>query len=202
MAGYEDLAGLVTFKPRMPRPPRGPRQSSPFSAPFGDTVRTLARELEALGAKNTVMEVDIPAGQFRLDGMPRASARAMSPGITITFIATRVKRKPTVTYDIDSFPTWQDNVRALALGLMDLRRVSRYRLSDDDAQYHGYKALPAGAGESSMNVAEATEFFRSEGVSTTDEGVRALTKRFHPDVNGGDTAKWDLLQAAKGALSL
>lgn len=199
---YNDLAGLVRFAPRMPKPPRGRRQSSPFSAPFKQTVTLLVRELRALGARDVVMEVDIPQSRIRQDGMPRSDARAMSPGITLHFTAAAVKGRPRLEYDVDSYVTWQDNVRALALALEALRKVTRYRVLEEGSQYVGQRALPAGSGESSMNVAEATEFFQSEGVSTTAEGAAALTKRFHPDRNGGDRAMWDKLQAAKGALSL
>jgi len=199
---YNDLAGIVRFAPRMPRPPRAARTASPFSAPFRDTVKTLVRELEALGARDTVMEVDIPTSRIRQDGMPRADAKAMSPGITLSFTATKVKGRPRLEYDVDSYWTWQDNVRAVALALEALRKVTRYRVLAEGSQYVGQKALAAGVGESSMNVAEATAFFNEHGVTTTADGVRALTKRFHPDVNDGDTAMWDKLVAAKGALSL
>lgn len=199
---YNALAGIVRFAPRMPRPPRAPRTASPFTAPFRDTVRLLVRELEALGARDVVMEVDIPMARIRQDGMPRADAKALSPGITVHFTATRIKGRPRLEYDVDSYGSWQDNVRALALALEALRKVSRYRVLAEGSQYVGQRALPAGSGESSMNVAEATEWFSSHGVTATTDGVRALTKRFHPDVNDGDTAKWDKLQAAKAALSL
>lgn len=199
---YAALAGLVRFAPRMPKPPRARRTSSPFTANFSDTVKLLVRELQELGARDTVMEVDIPASRIRQDGMPRADARALSPGITLHFTATRVRGRPRLEYDVDSYLYWQDNVRALALALEALRKVSRYRVLAEGSQYIGQKALPAGSGESSMNTAEAAEFFRAEGVTATAEGARALEKRFHPDSNGGDRTKWDRLQAAKGALSL
>lgn len=199
---YHLLSGLVRFAPRMPRPPRGSRERSPFTAPFGATVDLLHRELYNLGASDVVMEVDIPPSRIRQDGMPRADARAMSPGITIRFRAGRVKGRPMLEYDVDSYLTWQDNVRALALALEALRKVTRYRVLEEGSQYVGQRALPAGSGESTMNVAEATDFFRKEGVSATAEGARALEKRFHPDRNDGDRTNWDLLQRAKGALSL
>lgn len=199
---YAALSGLVRFAPRMPKPPRAARTTSPFSANFSDTVKLLVRELDALGARDAVMEVDIPASRIRQDGMPRADARAMAPGITLHFTATRIRGRPRLEYDVDSYFHWQDNVRALALALEALRKVSRYRVLTEGSQYVGQKALPAGSGESSMNTAEATEFFHAEGVTTTAEGARALEKRFHPDSNGGDRARWDRLQAAKGALSL
>lgn len=202
MSGYTDLAGLVRFAPRMPKPPRAARTASPFSASFTATVELFMRELRELGARDAVMEVDIPASRIRQDGMPRSDAKALSPGITLHFTAARVRGRPRLEYDVDSYNSWQDNVRALALALEALRKVSRYRVLEEGSQYVGQKALPAGAGESSMNVAEASEFIRSEGVAATAEGVRALEKRFHPDHNGGDRTNWDRLQAAKGALSL
>lgn len=199
---YHLLSNLVRFAPRMPRPPRGPRERSPFAATFNKTVDLLHRELFQLGAKDVVMEVDIPPSRIRQDGMPRADAKALTPGITLRFRAMSVKGRPMLEYDVDSYLSWQDNVRAIALALEALRKVTRYRVLEEGSQYVGQKALPAGSGESSMNVAEATAFFRKEGVSATAEGARALEKRFHPDRNDGDRTQWDLLQRAKGALSL
>lgn len=199
---YNLLSGLVRFAPRMPKPPRAARERSPFTAPFAATVDLLHRELYALGAKDVVMEVDIPASRIRQDGMPRADARALSPGITLHFTARFRGQPQRLEYDVDSYLTWQDNVRALALALESLRRVSRYRVLEEGSQYIGQKALPAGAGESSMNAAEASEFFTSEGVRANADGVQVLTKRFHPDQCDGDRTKWDLLQRARETLSL
>lgn len=199
---YVLLSGIVRFAPRMPKPPRGGRERSRFSASFADTVQLLHRELTMINAKDVVMEVDIPASKIRQDGMPRADARALTPGITLHFTVRFKGRPQRLEYDVDSYTSWQENVRALGLALEALRAVSRYRVLEEGSQYIGQRALPAGAGESSMNQAEAAGFFASEGVSATSEGADALRKRFHPDANDGDRTKWDILCAAREALSL
>lgn len=53
----------------------------------------------------------------------------------------------TFQFAVDKFPSWQDNLRAIALGLEALRKVERYGFVKDDEQYTGFKALTAGAAE-------------------------------------------------------
>lgn len=53
------------------------RRGSNFSAGLTATLELLDRELRALGVRATpILEVAIPAGDFRNDGRPRAAARA------------------------------------------------------------------------------------------------------------------------------
>jgi hypothetical protein len=47
-------------------------------------------------------------------------------------------------FAIDKFPSWQDNVRAIALGLHDLRRIERYGIVESDEHLTGFKQLTAG----------------------------------------------------------
>lgn len=50
----------------------------------------------------------------------------------------------TYQFAVDQFPTWQDNLRAIALGLDALRRVQRYGIVKEDEQYTGWKQLTGG----------------------------------------------------------
>src|SRR3954453_14752385 len=102
MSGYEELARLVTFRP-LERPVTGPRRRAPFRAAWSNTVDLLAKELRAHGARRTVLEVDMAEQDFRLDGRPRASARAASPGIVISFEAAKVPGSPQLRYEVGSF---------------------------------------------------------------------------------------------------
>lgn len=204
MSGYNDLRGVLTFAPLVVPPARrGPRERSRFDTAFASTAQLLKRELRSLGAKEVVLEVDIPQSRFRQDGMPSVNAVANSPGVRLRLRATANPGKPTITYDSDHFTSWQDNVRAIARGLESLRLVDRYQIMEKGSQYIGQKALPAGAGESSMNIAEASEFFKSYGVSGTASGLQALRKRLHPDnPTTGDEEAYKRLDIAAQALSL
>lgn len=64
--------------------PAHQRKRSQFSAPIRNTLSILNRELWHLGANTSVMEIAIPPEQFRIDGRPRASAKAEHPGVVLT----------------------------------------------------------------------------------------------------------------------
>src|SRR5947209_612848 len=126
MSSYTDLRGLVQFRPlERPLTYHGTRYS-PFKAPWSNTVKLLAKELRLHGAKQTVMEIDLPESAIRIDGLPRADRNVRQPGIVLSFDATHVPNRPHLRYEVTEFSYWQDNVRAVALALEALRTVDRY----------------------------------------------------------------------------
>lgn len=48
-------------------------------------------------------------------------------------------------FAVDTYTTWQDNLRAIALGLEALRKVERYGITRGTEQYTGWKMLTARA---------------------------------------------------------
>jgi len=60
------------------------------------------------------------------------------------------------------FPAWQNNVRAMALGLEALRKVDRYGITRGNEQYTGFRALGSGIEMPAAQMAaeEALEFLR------------------------------------------
>lgn len=52
---------------------------------------------------------------------------------------------PQMRYRCARFRSWQENVRAIALGMEALRKVERYAITEADQQYAGFMALPRGA---------------------------------------------------------
>lgn len=194
--------------------PSHQRQRSPFSAPLRSTLGSLRVELRALECHRPVLEVAIPASQFRIDGRPYARAQADHPGVVLSLPKTTVGP---LRYATDRYLTWQDNLRAIALGLEALRKVDRYGITRRGEQYAGFKALPSGAtpmpaGPDAMTVDEAARVLAragnllSEGAAQTvlDPVTRSIVwrdavKRHHPDV-GGDRASWDRLEQAKRVL--
>jgi hypothetical protein len=188
MSEFTDLARLVTFRP-LERPLTCLNRRSPFSANWGVTVRELARELRLHGARLTVLEVDLRERDFRVDGMPRADRSARSPGVRLSFKATGVPGQPNLLYEAVEFSHWQDNVRALALGLDALRKVDRYGISKRGQQYTGWKALEAGG----PDVARGRELIEELG------GPANALRATHPDTrNGGYTdADYQAVLAAR-----
>lgn len=195
MSGYGDLAGLVTFRPlETPVKGQGARYS-PFRASWSATVEMLADELRHHGAQRTVLEVDIRERDLRLDGLPRANVTAGSPGVVLSFEATRVSGRPHLRYEVATFTDWQDNVRAVAMGLRALRAVDRYGVTRRGEQYAGWKQLPAGVGTDG-NVDRGRALIAAAGGD-----VKAALHAAHPDHDGDPDDFRDVIAArdARGA---
>jgi hypothetical protein len=119
------------------RTPEHARAHSPFKAGWQVTVRDLLRELRALDAKQTVLNLAVTDADLRVDGLPRANARLSDAGVVVAFDSMHGPLR----YACDRFWSWQENLRAVALGLEALRKVSRYGIATDGQQYRGYRAL-------------------------------------------------------------
>ena len=173
MKGYGDLAELVTFRP-LERPLTGAgtgERQSPFRADWSTTVADLAGELRAVDATDVVLQIDVTEAELRLDGLPRASARPGSPGVVLSFRAMDVDGSPSLRYAVATYSTWQDNMRAIALGLRALRAVDRYGVTTSGEQYAGWRALPAPG----VSVERGRELIRAHG------SIAAALRATHPD---------------------
>ena len=123
----------------------------PFTAKWGQTLELIERELWHLGVRGDwVLQLDVNERDLRNDGMMRANARP--PGSDVA-IAVHSKSKGDLLFVCGRFWEWQDNVRAIALGLEALRKVERYGIVQSNEQYRGWQALPAG----DANAAGATD---------------------------------------------
>jgi hypothetical protein len=184
------------------------RSFSQFRADWPTTKRLLALELRMLSARNLVAQVALPEGAIRQDGMPRADARPEHPGVIISFDTP----KGTLRFACDRFPYFEDNVRAIALGLEALRRVDRYGLAGDRMQYRGFQAIePPKPRLTREDAAERLavaardvgySFIRStlrDDPAARNLAWRFIAKRYHPDA-GGDRDAWALLEEAKALL--
>lgn len=201
----------VTFRPidRWPGERTGTRQSSRFRAGWSDTLELLNRELENLRARDPVVMLDLTEGDIRLDGWPRANARPGHPGVILAFGSPYGPLK----YPCDTFTTWQDNLRAIALALEALRKVDRYGVTKRGEQYTGWRALPGAGGTTATMTAEAAaQLIASLAGNGTVDGpallhdrallpgaVRAAARHAHPDA-GGSTEAFQQLQVAKRVL--
>lgn len=58
---------------------------------------------------------------LRVDGLPRADRKPDGPAVVLSFKAVGVFGSPFLRYEVGTFADWQDNVRAIALGLEALQ---------------------------------------------------------------------------------
>lgn len=137
---YDD----ITFRPidLWPGEQTSWRKRAPFGAAWLSTIRLLERELTMLDAKNVVFQVALYEGQLRLDGKPKATAKASHPGVILAFDS---KYGP-LKYAVDTFDVFTDNVRAIALAMEALRKVDRYGVTKRGEQYTGWRELPVKTG--------------------------------------------------------
>lgn len=196
------------------------RRASAFSAKFSDTLELLRKELRLLEPQSryypkTVLQIAMDEKDFRLDGMPRAGAKAQHPGVILT-IYPNAKEASELTFPCDTFLTWQDNLRAIALTLEALRKVNRYGVSQSGQQYRGWRAIGSGASvPAEMGPLAAAAFLWALAGNSNDDPhdtpldrmranaevaknvYRAARKNSHPDRNGGDSG--DFLRAETAA---
>lgn len=165
-----------------PHPPTRGRRRSAFKAGWSDTVILLEREVGLLGGRQAVMQIAVTEEDLRLDGRIRANARPPHPGVIVSFES----RHGPLEYATDVFDDWQDNVRAIALGLEALRKVDRYGIAKRGEQYRGWKALSAGG----PSPARGEDLIREHG------SVKAALHATHPD-KGGDPQDFAAVQAAR-----
>jgi hypothetical protein len=201
MSTYTEVMEVLSIRP-LTQLVHHDHKPSPFDPEMlGKTLEVLSREIRALKPRQAILEVDLRPEDFRQDGAPRAGRVAKTPGIILTLVKTKWGHD--IRYEVGTYDYWDDNLRAVALGLEALRKVDRYGVTKRGEQYVGFKALPAGSNESTMNEAEATEWFEKHASPPTHAGYRNLAALYHPD-NGrhGDRALWDELERARQALSL
>lgn len=183
----------VTFRPLpvWPHPETGRyarRSSSTFRATWSDTLDLLDRELRHLNASGVLIAAGFREQDLRIDGWPRADARAPGhPGVEVSFDTNRHGR---LVYATDVCTRWEHNIRSIALGLEALRAVDRYGVTRRGEQYAGWRELTS---EASM-VVQVTSVSQArrilEEIAGSGLGVETATlvrlalKKAHPDAGG------------------
>lgn len=190
-----------------------------FRAEWAATLDLLDREIDAVAATNPVLRVVTDASEIRRDGMLRANARVHHRGVVLEFTHPAAGQ---LTYSCARFesywahdgPAWQQNVRAIALGLEALRKVDRYGISDRGQQYAGFRAIGAGdPGTSSagMSRSEAIRLLATASYTPVGDNhepsakdvrfmYRLAAARHHPD-RGGNRALFGCLTEARDLLA-
>lgn len=172
---------------------------SRFDSALGSTQETLEHELRELGVRQWsgeyILMMDVEESDLRIDGAIRANAKPHSQQVAVSF---EPKDGP-LLFACGRFTTWQDNLRAIALGLEALRKVDRYGITQSDEQYTGFRALPSGVPmpAAKMTLDEAARFLieQSGGEGWSVERVlsdadvasqlyRLAARKLHPDAGG------------------
>lgn len=177
------------------------RRVAPFTASWSTTNVQLGAELRHLGAtrdRPAVMQLAIDEAQFRRDGMPRADAKPTHPGVIVNIQSAQ----GTLSFPCDTFTRWPDNLRAIALALEALRKVDRYGVTQTGQQYRGWLAIDAKPAGSAVEAAYALlcTIAGTDRITSGSLLVRNARKLAHPDVNNGDRAQWERVEAAVGVL--
>jgi hypothetical protein len=166
--------------------------------PLSQTLELLDRELRMLDAKDAEMLVAIAPQDFRRDGRPRAGAKAEHPGVILSF-TTKIGK---LSYPCDTFTTWPDNLRAIALALEALRKVDRYGVTSHGEQYRGFlaieagTAMPAGFGSRDEVIDFLAKLVGWERPFDADAALRFAKRKTHPDL-GGDAVSFQRVTLAE-----
>jgi hypothetical protein len=182
------------------------RRASSFSARFSDTLTILRREIYNLVDTKKQQDsaevlIAIPAGAFRLDGRPYANAKAEHPGVIFSIDS----RHGHLSYPCDTFTTWQDNLRAIALALEALRKVDRYGVTSHGEQYRGFlaiegaTAMPAGFATASDAERWLRQIVDATSANSIAAVLRLAKRRTHPDLDG-DAATFQRVTLAEAKL--
>lgn len=188
----------------------GKHKRSAFDTPWSRTEQLLLTEVKNLAGRDLVVELDVTERAIRLDGRLYANARPTTPAVRVAFES---KHGP-LTYATDAFTRWQDNVRAIALGLEALRKVDRYGITKRGEQYAGWKQLPSGSGAESshmdrdMAISILASFVDvpAQHLNTEPDSLRHSWRRArraaHPDRHDGDRTMWDQVEQAARVLGV
>lgn len=192
-----------------PVPDATRRVYPPFTAGYSDTMNLLRRELTQIEASGPVVIQVVTrrgAADIRRDGAVRADAKIEHPGVRLSFKC----KHGDLTYATDWIeswgqrPGWQQNLRAIALGLEALRKVDRYGIAASGEQYRGWLALEA----PTTSSADAETVIRryTDAMYAPHMALPAIFRRAravtHPDRNNGDREAWDAVEAAGKVLGL
>lgn len=181
----------VTFRPLSvwPYPPQK-RRPATYQSTYSQTLDLLEREIDYLHGDEVIIGIVTDGSQIRLDGRPRADLRANHPGVELSFEIPGGRR---LAFHTDRHgdrwgESWQDNLRAIALGLESLRAVDRYGITSTAEQYAGFLQLTTS--EPSVE--------RGHQLVTEHGGLRQALLATHPD-QGGDPRQFADVQAFRRA---
>jgi len=168
---------------------------------WATTVDLLEKELGYLDAEHIVLRMNVHPFDLRVDGWIRANAKPVTPGVILSFDSMHGP----LSYPCDTFLDWQANVRAIALGLKDLRRLERYGITKTGQQYTGWKQLTASAsgGIAPHDLIAGWSGWPVDGVRAEPARAFRLARRAsHPDSEQGSVDHYKEVVKAGAAIGL
>jgi hypothetical protein len=178
-----------------------------FRAQWSKTLDLLEFELSKLRALDITIEAFFHPGEIRNDGWPKSSARPSHPGVILRFTTAGKQAE----FACDRFADWQQNLRAIALGLEKLRLVDDYGIvAEEGQQYTGWLKLPeASAIDEATECARrlvdlacvsyaASELLRSRELF--EKVAAEAIRRNHSDTGSGDVDGLQLALAARNRI--
>lgn len=182
----------ATFRPLPAWPyPSQPDRRATYKATYYQTLQDLEYEIERLDGRELIIGVVTDESQIRIDGAMRADAKVRAPGVEVSFEVPGGQR---LTFHTDVHKgyvnSWQDNLRAIALGLEALRAVSRYGITTGiGEQYAGFAQLAAGGPDPA----------RGKVLVEQAGSIKDALRKHHPDHGGQDRDFVDVQAYRKAA---
>jgi hypothetical protein len=197
-----------------------PRQSQ-FKCGYSVTAHELERELIKAGAKmnSLILQMWVEPHMIRNDGQLRAAHKVNKPGVILSFTRKVGWRKDDkgmvrdVTEDVnfpcDTFSSWQDNLRGIALSLKALRDMTRYGVFKHN-ELVSRLGLPSADGkmtsrqEAAKIIADLSDGFDARAIETDPtirkQAYRAAAGKWHPDRENGNHEIFSKLVTANNLL--
>lgn len=186
------------------------RRRSRFDSALDKTVSLLDSELRLIGAQRATIELDIEPRELRRIGIPYAGYRAADPAVVLRYVD---EHGVEITMPCDTFFTWQENLRAIALTVRNLRKCEDYGAVRRGQQFRGFAALPAvttalsyeQAGKTVLRLAGKRESPDLLGKVLSNpvfahEVLRLALKKTHPDNGNATSNDFVLAQECKRVL--
>lgn len=174
----------VTFRPLPAWPyPESKKRPATYRSDYDATLSMLEYEIDRLRGSEVIIGVVATSSDVRLDGMLRADAKVLHPGVELSFEVPGARTTggtgatARLTFHTDVHSAWKANLRAIALGLESLRAVSRYGITSGiGEQYAGFAMLPPGGPDPD----------RGRRLVEAAGSVKEALRRHHPDQGGQD----------------
>jgi len=191
-----------------PYPETTQRVAPPFTARYEQTLDILRMELDHLDATAAALRIVTKNGSddLRRDGLLRAHAATIHPGVALAFTS---KFGPMEIYcdtylSRGSRPSWEANLRALALTLEKLRAIDRYGVGGGQGQqYVGWRVIESSPATVDRDWARLAAIADAPaGSMTADAMWRRARRAAHPDNHAGRRELWDELEQLGNRLKL
>lgn len=182
-----------------PEQPTSLKKKGQFKVYYDPLLEDLTDELDKLGARDVVLQMDLPERKLRsakrsYDGWPMSETSPTTPGIVLSFNS---KRGPLV-FCCDTYDEWKDNLRAISLTLERLRDIERYGAVRKGQQYKGFAVVatpPAPVDVKMLHTDAARLLGEVSGYprdnilnspTTFQRAYHAAAMKAHPDAGGSN----------------